>query len=311
MERKELKDLNLLDDFLFQELLAREEGEEFCRILLRTILGKELHNIKIIPQKVISGRSPGKHGIKIDAYIEADTLSQNTDTAEVELKAEIYDIEPNKYQAKEEAHRTRYYHSLIDSKILKSGISYQNLKNVIIIMILPYDPFGKNRMVYTFQKQCIEDSTIPYNEGITTIYLYTKGTEGNPSQELRDMLQYIESSIESNITNDDLAHINQMVESVRHDEEVGVSYMKSWEYEQMWLEEGIEKGRTKGLSEGKIKTLIVQICKKILKNHSVEEIAEMLEEPIETVQIIYDIAKKHAPDYDVDTIYQSYNALNQ
>lgn len=40
------------------------------------------------------------------------------------------------------------YQAIIDAKQLETGWDYQDLKNVYIIMILPYDPFGKNRMVY-------------------------------------------------------------------------------------------------------------------------------------------------------------------
>ena len=36
------------------------------------------------------------------------------------------------------------------------------------------------------------------------IFLYTKGTEGNPSQELREMLKYMESSIAENRRVDDI-----------------------------------------------------------------------------------------------------------
>lgn len=39
MEKRKLEELNVIDDFLFQEMMAREgEGEEFGRILLKTIL---------------------------------------------------------------------------------------------------------------------------------------------------------------------------------------------------------------------------------------------------------------------------------
>lgn len=42
MKKRTLEELNLLDDFLFQELVARgEQGENFCRILLSTILGRK------------------------------------------------------------------------------------------------------------------------------------------------------------------------------------------------------------------------------------------------------------------------------
>ena len=49
---RRLEDLNVIDNFLFQEMLSqKEDGEEFARILLKTILGKPIRNVKIIPQK--------------------------------------------------------------------------------------------------------------------------------------------------------------------------------------------------------------------------------------------------------------------
>ena len=47
-----LSDLNLIDNFLFHKMIDdKEAGEEFCRILLRTILNKEIRHIKITPQR--------------------------------------------------------------------------------------------------------------------------------------------------------------------------------------------------------------------------------------------------------------------
>lgn len=255
MERRRLEDLNLLDDFLFQELVTREEeGEKFCQMLLSTILEQKFRNVKVIPQKNISGLSIGHHGIKIDAYIEADAeeefihdFGKEGAVADVKMRIGIYDIEPNKYQIKNEAKRTRYYHSLIDAKILRSGADYHELKNVVIIMILPYDPFGKNRMVYTFENHCKEDHTVECNDGAKTIYLYTKGIEGNPGKDLQNMLKYIEESTLENAVNEDLRNIHSYVEEIRHDEEVGVSYMKAFELEKMYREEGKQQGIEQGV----------------------------------------------------------------
>ena len=193
MERRKLEELNLLDDFLFQEAVTRgEKGEEFCRVLLGTILEKEIRKVKVIPQKSILGTGTEKHGIKIDA------------------------------------------------KILRSGADYHELKNVIIIMILSYDPFGKNRMVYTFENHCKEDNTIECNDGTRTIYLYTKGTEGNPSKELQNMLKYIEETTLENAADETLKNLHNYVEEIRHDEEVGINYMKAFELEMMYKEEGLK-----------------------------------------------------------------------
>ena len=301
MERRELKELNLLDDFLFQEIMSREEGKEFCRILLKTILGKEIKDIEIISQKNVLGRIPGKHGIKIDAYMEATTQNEIEEVDKVitniALKTEIFDIEPNTYHSKNEARRTRYYHSLIDSKILNSGVSYEKLKNVMIIMILPYDPFGEDRMVYTFKKQCMENPAIPYDEGVTTMYLYTKGKSEKASQELCDMLKYIENSTKENITNNDLEKLDHMVENIRHDAEIGVSYMKSWEREEMLVREGREK------------QLIEIVCKKMQKGYSEKEIADFLEEPLDIIQKACEAVRKYEPEYDVDMIWIEFQEL--
>ncbi|MEY8423692.1 hypothetical protein AALB52_13315 [Lachnospiraceae bacterium 38-14] len=49
-------------------------------------------------------------------------------------------------------------------------------------------------MVYTIKNQCIEDNTVSYEDGAAKLFLYTKGTEGKPTQNLIDMLKYIEKS---------------------------------------------------------------------------------------------------------------------
>lgn len=256
METRTLQELNLLDNFLFEEALNQGENSiEFCRILLSTILEKDFKNITITPQRNVSGTSPGKRGIRMDAYIEADEYIDSLDdllsNADIEINSGIYNIEPNKYKASSEAKRTRYYHSLIDSKILKSGVDYSKLKQVVVIMILPYDPFGMNRMVYTIKNSCIEDPSIPYDDGIITIYLYTKGTEGNPSQNLKNLLKYIEETTTENATNSNLKAIHNMVTQIKASEEVGVRYMQSWEYEAYIRQESLEEGKAIGLQEGK------------------------------------------------------------
>lgn len=255
-KRRPLEELNLMDDFLFQELLSQEgDGEEFCRILLSTILGKPIRKVRIIPQKVLPGFDTNRHGIRMDAYIE--DISDIADAKDIEIfdaeiKPDIYDIEPNNaYEKPSLPKRMRYYHGLIDTQLLSSNADYGELQNVIIIIILPYDPFGKNRMVYTIQNQCIEDNSVFYEDGAKKIFLYTKGTVGNPSQELKDMLKYIEKTTYDNVTNRNIDTIHQLVEKVKHRKEVGISYMKSWEIEEMYRKRGWQEGHEEGRAEGR------------------------------------------------------------
>ena len=245
-EFRKLEDLNVIDNFLFQELLMQEEdGEEFARILLKTILGKPIRNVKIVPQKNVSGIDTDKHGIRLDAYIEEVVDAQGGEMADAEIIPTIYDIEPNNtYERETLPKRMRYYHGLIDTRLLSTGAGYGKLPNVFIIFILPYDPFDRNRMVYTVQNHCIEDTSIPYEDGARKIFLYTKGTEGNPRQELKDMLKYIEKSTTDNITNADIASVSQFVSKVKQCREVGINYMKSWEIEQMARDEGRQEGKS-------------------------------------------------------------------
>ncbi|WP_455436797.1 Rpn family recombination-promoting nuclease/putative transposase [Hungatella hathewayi] len=239
MKKRKLEDLNLMDDFLFQEMVSKEGiGEEFCRILLSTILGRPIHKIKVIPQKVLLGTDTGRHGIRMDAYIE-DRSGDG-----IEVAADIYDIEPNNTYEKETLpKRTRYYDALIDSQLLETGADYSKLRNVIIIMILPYDPFGMDRMVYTVKNHCLEEPSVPYDDSLVKLYLYTKGTVGNPGKSLCDMLKYMEKSTEDNVTDDNIAKSHNLVNKVKRDKEVGINYMKSWEREQFIRREGLNDGQ--------------------------------------------------------------------
>lgn len=64
------------------------------------------------------------------------------------------------------------------------------------------------------------------------------------------------------------------------------------------------ESRQEGRKEGYLQTLIGLVCKKMAKNNSVEEIADMLEETPGTIQRICDVAVKYAPEYDVERIYE-------
>ncbi len=109
---------------------------------------------------------------------------------------------------------------MLATRSLKSGADYDALKNAVVIMILPFDPFGLNRMAYTIKTGCVEVPEMEYEDGASTIYLYTKGTKGIPSEAVRQLLRYMGDSTYQNAVNEDLREIHRMVETVRKEQKV-------------------------------------------------------------------------------------------
>ena len=152
------------------------------------------------------------------------------------------DVEPDQNnKAKDIAvfpRRSRFYHAIIDSRSLKSGEDFGKLKQVYVIFICNYDPFGYDRVLYTIKNRCLEEPEMNYDDGAETIVLYTKGTKGTISEELRQFLNYMENTDQNNAVNEDLKDIQKMVDVVKRDGEVSLQYMKSFEHDQLMYEEG-------------------------------------------------------------------------
>lgn len=108
---------------------------------------------------------------------------------------------------------------------------------------LPYDPLGMNRMVYTVRSKCEEEPDMDYDDGARTLFLYTKGTEGEPPEELCQLLHYMEHTTAENAVNETLKKIHRMVEIVKRDREVSLEYMKIFEREEMLVEMGRREER--------------------------------------------------------------------
>ena len=284
MTKRNIEELSLLDDFLLGSVLSYPViGPKVCKKMISIILQREIKELHIVPQKSYFGADTDKHGIRLDVYAE--------ETQENDMEM-VYDIEADK-RGKDELRvslpkRTRFYHAKIDADSLASGEDYSKLKNVTVIFISPYDPFQRNRMVYTIKNGCVEEPDLDYNDGMKTLFLYTKGTEGNPPEELQRLLHYLEDSREENAKDADLMSIHRMVQTVKQDKEVSLEYMKILERERMIREEGIKEGKRDGYASGKAE-LIGIIRKKKEKGMSSAETAEFLEMEEEEIRKIFSL----------------------
>ena len=137
-------------------------------------------------------------------------------------------------------------------------------------------------MVYTIKNGCIEVPELEYEDGAQTIFLYTRGREGNPPEELKQLLHYMEHSSIENAPSENLKKLHRMVTAVKRDGEVGLAYMKSFEREERIRRQGEEEGRKAGLEEGKKEGLeegIIKLSRKLGKEDT--EILSLLQEELQ------------------------------
>lgn len=137
---------------------------------------------------------------------------------------------------------------------------------------------------YTFSEQCEEISGLKLEDGTKKIFLNMSSKNGTP--ELVSMLQYIKNTTIDNpeilVKDPRILELDEIVTEVKSSEE--------WEAVEMnILEIGIEHGIKKGVQQ----KLVELVEKKLKKGLSAAEIAELLEEDLETIQkIVVDLQKK-------------------
>lgn len=167
------------------------------------------------------------------------------------------------------------------------------------------------------------------NEGRTTIFMNTKGQAGDVSEDCKLFLK----AVRSQFTADPFSAIlKSEVERIKSSTEWRSEYMRLSEWledekelareegmkegRQKGLQEGRQEGRQKGLQEGRQEGreegrqeglqefLVTLVCKKLIKGESCEQIAKQLEESVDSIANIRDIAENTEPKYDVEKIMQ-------
>ena len=225
MAERTLQNLNLIDNFLFFTLVDHEQyGRVVVRTILETVLQREVRIGKITSEKVLMSRTPGKHGIRMDAFIQED--------AENISGGDVFDLEPENKASEKEVlpKRARYYQSRMDNKTLQSGEGYGALREAWVIFITSFDPFGEGRMVYTVKRRCIEVPALKYEDGAVTRFLYVDGKPGDAPKELQELLHYMARTTPENACNAKLREIQEYVDELKQDPEVKESYMSFQDY---------------------------------------------------------------------------------
>ena len=243
--RKPLKDLTLMDRFLFDTAMG---VPEICHNILSIILSdREISSIHIgIPEKTQEPYYDSR-AVRLDllAFDENDV---------------VYDAEAQKKNTgrRNLKRRSRLYQSHIDVNLMEPGdLDFGKMNDVYIIFIAPFDLFGMKKYKYTFRMMCDEVPGTPLDDGAVRIFLNTRGeNDAEESPELVEFLHYMEktSHYDKIIENERVRELADQIENLKGSQEVGVKYMRLWEemeeLKQEAIAEGLEEGRAEGRAEG-------------------------------------------------------------
>ena len=269
-QRRSLKELNLLDKFLFDEAM---DDPENVKTMLDIIL-RQNTMLKHPPQTEKEQRiSTDNRQIRLDVYaMDEDDV--------------VYEVEAQKENTRNLPKRSRLYQGIIDSKLLPPGVADFNLLNeVLIVMITPFDLFGYGLYRYTFQMKCEEVPELKLDDGATRIFLNTRGEHPElVSPELIELLKYMEHStdeVSGSCESKRIQEMHRRVCQIKASEKTEVKYMQTWEEKILIKQEGIVEGEQIGRLKEK-----TEVVKKLSDKFSVKQISEMLEIDISEVENI-------------------------
>ena len=134
---KKLQDLNLMDRFLFSEVI---ESAEAYKLILEIILEREI-NFKGEP---IAENEKRKELLGKIARLDVCAIGDDN---------RVYNAEVQKENENNMHKRMRYYGALMTSKLLPEGtIDYNRLSDLCMIVIAGFDMGGEGKYRYTVRR---------------------------------------------------------------------------------------------------------------------------------------------------------------
>ena len=167
-----IKKLVLMDDWFMSVVF--DGNAEPATLLVRIILGKDDITVTdVMTQKEYRSSVRKGKSVKLD-IIASDSSGRR------------YDIEVQRCDRDAVPRRARYYSSMLDMSMLKSGESYEALADSYVIFITDHDVIGRDRPIYhidrTIEEACGAegDGGRNFNDGSHIIYVNgEKADEGN------------------------------------------------------------------------------------------------------------------------------------
>lgn len=186
-----VNELTLFDD----DLMSRgfDKNIKATELLLRIILGKKVKVISVTGQNEMKNHQVGGRNITLDV----DAMDENGEEIDIEVQGNS-----------EGAHvrRARYHSSMVDSRMLKEGQAFRELKDSNVIFIYKHDKFRKGLPLYHVERY-VGETNEQFRDGSHIIYV-NGNYKGN--DEIGQLMQDFREK------NPECMHYTELAESVKH-----------------------------------------------------------------------------------------------
>ena len=187
--------LTLFDDDLMSRVF--DKNIEATELLLRIILERKIKVISVNGQEEMKSAAVGGRNITLDVH----ALDENGEKMDIEVQGNS-----------EGAHirRARYHSSVLDSRMLKEGQEFKEIKDSYVIFIYKRDKFQEGLPLYHIDRYVRETGKL-FEDGSYIIYV-----NGNykGDDEIGHLMQDFHQ------TDPDNMHYKELSQGVRHFKEV-------------------------------------------------------------------------------------------
>lgn len=234
-----VNELTLFDDDLMSRVF--DKNIKATELLLRIILGKKVKVISVTGQNEMKNHQVGGRNITLDV----DAMDENGEEIDIEVQGNS-----------EGAHvrRARYHSSMVDSRMLKEGQAFRELKDSYVIFIYKHDKFQKGLPLYHVERYVGETSE-QFRDGSHIIYV-NGNYKGN--DEIGQLMQDFREK------NPECMHYTELAESVKHFKEKEGGREEMSEIVERYINERVEERveeRVKECVEERVKECVEERVK--------------------------------------------------
>lgn len=188
---KILDDLTLFDDDLFSRVF--DKNIEATELFLGIVLERSVKVVSVTGQAELKNHEVGKRNIVLDIHaIDKDGQELNIEVQGNSKGAHVK--------------RARFHSAMVDSRMLKEGQDFKEIKDSYVIFMYKHDKFGKGLPMYHIDRYVRETREL-FDDGAHIIYVNGKYKGDDPLGQLVSDFHQKKS---------DKIHYRQLADGVRH-----------------------------------------------------------------------------------------------